>query len=93
MSKYMDEQLKLAQKVLDVVDRPYRKIYSILLWYNVDKPRISYAQVRRIARKEDDKFQQVVYVNYRLEEFIYILDLMIFVSDEFSAYKPICNVL
>ena len=38
MSKYMDEQLKLAHKVVDVVDRTNRKICLTLLRYNVDKP-------------------------------------------------------
>ena len=45
MSRDMDEQLKLAQKVLDVVDRTNRKICVTLLRYNVDKPESSYAQV------------------------------------------------
>ena len=72
MSRDMDEQLKLAHKVFDVVDRTNRKICVTLLRYNVDKPENSYAQVRLFARKkEDENFQQVVYVNYELEEFIY----------------------
>ena len=71
MSRDMDEQLKLAHKVVDVVDRTNRKICVTLLRYNVDKPENSYAQVRLFARKkEDEKFQQVVYVKYKLEEFI-----------------------
>ena len=71
MSRDMDEQLKLAHKVVDVVDRLNRKICATLLRYNVDKPETSYAEVRLLARKkEDEKFQQVVYVNYKLEEFI-----------------------
>ena len=61
MSKDMDEQLKLAQKVVDKVDRANRKIRVTLLRYNVDKPESSYAQVQLSARmKEDEKFQQVV---------------------------------
>ena len=72
MSKYMDEQLKLSHKVTDVVDQANRKTCVTLLRYNVDKPESSYAQVRLFARKkEDENFQQVVYLNYRLEEFIY----------------------
>ena len=71
MSKDMDEQIKLAHKVNDVVDRANRKICVTLLRYNVDKPECSHAQVRLFARKkEDERFQQVVYVNYKLEEFI-----------------------
>ena len=68
MSKHMDEQLKLAHKVVNVVVRANRKICVTLLRYNVHKPGSSYAQVRLFARKkEDKKFQQVVYVNYKLE--------------------------
>ena len=63
LSKDMDEQLKLAHKVVDVVDRANRKICVTLLRYNVDKPESSYAQVRLFARKkEDKKFQRVVFV-------------------------------
>ena len=72
MSKEMDEQLKLAHKVVDVVDRANRKFSMTLLRYNVDKLESSYAQVRIVARKkEEEKFQQVVYLNYNLEEFIH----------------------
>ena len=57
----MDEQLKLSDKLVDVVDRANRKICVTLLWYIVDKPESSYAHVRLFARKkEDEKFQDVV---------------------------------
>ena len=92
MSKDMDEQLKLAHKVVDVVDRANRKICVTLLRYNVDKPEISYAQVRLFARKQDEKFQQAVYVNYKLEELIYLLDVMNSVYDKVTTNQPICNV-
>ena len=51
MSKDMDEQLKLAHKVVDVVDRTNRKICVTLLRYNVDKPESSHAQGRLFARR------------------------------------------
>ena len=64
MSKDVDEQVKLTHKVVDVVDRANRKICLTLLRQNVGKPESCYAQVRLFARKkEDEKFQQVVYVN------------------------------
>ena len=64
-SKDMYELLKLAHKLVDVVNRANREICVTLLRYNVDKPDSSYAQVRLINRKkEDKKSQQVVYVNY-----------------------------
>ena len=79
----MDEQLKLAHKVVDVVERANRKIWVTLLRYNVDKPESSYAQLRLFGRKkEDEKFQKVVYVNYKLEEIICLLDVMKSVYDK-----------
>ena len=77
LSKDMEEQLKLVHKVIDVVDRANRKICVTLLRYKADNPDTSYAQVRLFGRKkEEEKFQQIVYVNYRLDEFIYLLDVM-----------------
>ena len=59
----------------------------------MDKPDSSYAQVQLFARKkEDEKFQQVVYVNYKLEEFISLLDVMISVYGKVITTQPICNV-
>ena len=71
----MDEQLKLAHKVVDVVDRGNRKICVTLLRYNVDKPGTSYAQVQLFAgKKDDEKFQQVIYVKYKLKNLsIYLM--------------------
>ena len=64
MSKDIGEQFKLANKVVDVVYRANRKTCVILLRHNMDKLESSYAQVRLFARKkEDEKFQQFVYVN------------------------------
>ena len=94
MSKDIDEQLKLAHKVVHVVDRANRKICVTLPRYNVDRPDSSYAQVRLFARKkEDEKFQQVVYVNYKLEECIYLLIVMNSVFDEVITNQPICKVV
>ena len=94
MSRDMDEQLKLAHKVVDVVDRTNRKICVTLLRYNVDKPESSYAQVPLFARKkEDENFQQVVDVKNKLEEFIYLLDVMRSVYDKVITNQPICNAL
>ena len=94
MSRDMDEQLKLAHKVVDVVDRTNRKICVTLFRYNVDKSETSYAQLRLFVRKkEDEKFQQVVYVKYNFEEFIFLLDVMNSVYDKVITNQPICNVL
>ena len=93
MSKDMDEHLKLAHEEVDVVDRLNRKVCVTLLGYNVDKPGSSYAQVQLFARKkEDEKFQQVVDVVYKLEELIYLLDVMNSVYDKVITNQPFCNV-
>ena len=52
MSKDMDEQLKLAHKLVDVVGRANRKICVTLLRYNVDKSESSYAQIQLFSRKK-----------------------------------------
>ena len=94
LSKDMEDQLKLVHEVIDVVDRPKRRICVTLLRYKVDNPDTSYAQVRLFGRKtEEEKFQQIVYVNYKLDEFIYLLDVMNSVYDKVIANQPICNVL
>ena len=94
LSKDMDEQLKLAQKVVDVVERADRKIYVTLLRYSVEKPVGSCAEMRLSARKkEDEKFQQIVYANYKFEEFIHLLDVMNSVYDNVIANKTTCNIL
>ena len=77
LSKDMEEQLKLVHKVIDVVDRPNRRICLTLLRYKVYNPETSYAQVRQFGRKkEEEKFQEIVYVNYKLDEFVYLPDVM-----------------
>ena len=59
----------------------------------MDKPESSYAQVRLFARKKDDKkFQQVVHVNYKFEQFFYLLDEMNSVYDKVITIKFICIV-
>ena len=94
MSEDTNEQLKLIHKVVDIVDRANEKICVTLLRYNVDKPDSLYAQFWLSARKkQDEKFQQVVKVNLKLEEFIFLLDVMNSVFDKIITNQPICNVL
>ena len=60
----------------------------------MDNPETSYAQVRLFGReKEEEKFQQTVYVNYKLDEFVYHLDVMNSVYYKVIAIQPICSVL
>ena len=63
LSKDMDEQLELAHKLVDEVDRANRKI--------CDSVAVEYGQGREFIcsspnfgrNKEDEKFQQFAYVN------------------------------
>ena len=41
---------------------------------------------------EEEKFQQIVYVNYKLDEFVYLFDVANSVYDKVIANQPICNV-
>ena len=94
LSKDMEEQLKLVHKVIDGVDRPNKMICITVLRYKVNNPKSSYAQVRLFGRKtEEEKFQQVVYVSFKLGEFVNLLDVMNSVYDKVNANEPICNVL
>ena len=94
LAKDMEEQLKLIHKVVEVVDRPHRKICVTMLRYNVEKPETSYVQVRLFGRRKDEeKFNQIVYVNYKLDEFIYLLDVMNSIYDKVITNEPVCNVL
>ena len=90
----MEEQFKLTHKVVEVVDRPHRKICMTMMRYNVEKSETSYVKVRLFGRGEgEEKFNQIVYVNYKLDEFIYLLDVMISVYGKIIANEILCKNL
>ena len=94
LSKDMDDQLRLVHKVNDAVERPKRRICVTLLRYKVDNTDTSYAQVRLFGLKtEEENFQQNVYVNYKRDEFVYLLDVKNSVYDKVIGNQPICSVL
>ena len=93
LSKDMDEKLKLAHRVFEVLDRS-NKICMTMLRYIVDKPKISHAAVRLFARYiEEVKFQKTVFVKQKLAEYIIILHVMNSVNDDGIANQSNCNVL
>ena len=57
LAKDMEEQLKLTQKVVEVVDRPPKRICVTLLRYNVEKREISCVQVPLFGRRKEEIFQ------------------------------------
>ena len=94
LAKDMEVQLKLAHRVVEVSDQPHKKICVTMLRYNVKKPETSYVQVRLFGRRKDEeKFNQIVYVNYKLVEVIFLLDVMNSVYDKVIANELLCNVL
>ena len=94
LAKEKEEQLKLTRKVLEFVVRPHRKICVTILRYNVEKPETSYVQVRLFGgKKQEEKFSQFVYVNHKLDDFIYLQDVMTSVYDKVIANEPLSNVL
>ena len=93
LAKDMEEQLKLTHKVVEVVDRPHRKSCVNMLRYNLEKRETSYVQVRLFGRRRnEEKFNQNVYVIYKLDELIYLLVVMSCVYDKVNANEPLCNV-
>ena len=94
LAEVFEEQLKSTHKAVEVVDQPHRKSCVTMLRYNVEKPETSYAQVRLFGRrKEEENFNQIVYVNYKIDEFIYLLVVMDSVCDKVIANETLCNVL
>ena len=72
LAKDVEEQLKLTHKVVEVDDRSQRKICLIMLRYILEKPETSFIQVRLFGRRRDEeKFKQILYVNHKLDEFIF----------------------
>ena len=63
LAKYIEEQLKLTHKVVEVVDWSHGKICVTMLRYIVEKPETSYVQVRLFGRRKvEKKFNQIVHV-------------------------------
>ena len=59
----------------------------------MDKPENSYVQVSLFAkRKEEEKFQNIVYVKYKVEEPVYLLAVMNSVFNKDNTDKHIYNV-
>ena len=65
-----------------------------MLRYKANNTATSYAQVRLFGgKKEEEKFQKNVYVSFKLDEFVYLLDFMSSLYDKVIASQPFCNVV
>ena len=93
LAKDMEEQIKLTHKVVKVVDRSHRKICVTMLRFKMEKSETSYVQLRLFGRrKEEEKLNQIVYVNYKHDKFIYLLDVMKSIYDKVIANESLRNV-
>ena len=95
LSKDWDEQLKHVQKAITIVDRPRNKMFATMKKYCMDELESTYVQLRLLTRNsEHDKFQQLVFVNYKYDEFLYLLDNITSISDQccrISLYVTLFN--
>ena len=62
-----------------------------MLHYNVEKPESSYVQVRLFGRRKDEENFDHFFVNYKLDEFICLFDVMNSVYDNVIANEPLYN--
>ena len=84
----MDERHILAHRVVDVMYRANTKFFVTLLRYNVEKPESSYARDQIISRKdEDEKTEQIVYLEEKNYDFIYPLYLVNSIYDKVLTKK------
>ena len=75
--------------MIDLVNRSIIKICVTPLRYIINNWESSYAHIRLSAKKkEDEKFQQTVFVEKELKEFIYLLDVMNSVHDKAITNEP-----
>ena len=94
LSKDLDEQLKHIQKAITIVERPKRKIIATMKKHCMDKPETTYVQLRLFTRNsEHDKLQQLVLVNYKYDEFLYLLDVITSIADQVLSNQSLCNIV
>ena len=63
----MDQELDICKRVYEIATYNMRRVCVTIKKYNVSKP--SYIQIRLFTAKENEAMKQVAYVNYTLNEF------------------------
>ena len=59
----------------------------------MDEPEKSYAYVQLfVGKKEEKGIAQIVYVNHKLDEFIYLLDVLNSIYAKVIANQSYCNL-
>ena len=78
MSVDMDEQLKVAQNVVDIIDRANRKICVTMLRYSAVQCEFICSFPKICRRNGGQEGSKIVYVSITLEDYIYLLDVLNF---------------
>ena len=63
----MDQELDICNRVREIATYNMRRVCVTIKKYNVSKP--PYIQIRLFTAKENEDLKQVAYVNYTLNEF------------------------
>ena len=63
----MDQELDIYNRVHEIATYNMRRVCVTIKNYNVNKP--PYVQIRLFLAKENEAMKQVAYVNYTLNEF------------------------
>ena len=94
LSKDLDEQLKNVQKASTIVDWPRWKIIATMKKYCMDEPESTNAQLPLFTRNsEHDKFQKLVFVNYKFDEVLCLLHVITSISDQVLSNQSLCNIV
>ena len=76
ISKDMDDQLRLAQRVVDVVIVPREKYLWLCALKSGQAREFIFSSQMNCKKKEEEKFQQTVCVKQKLDEFLCLRDVM-----------------
>ena len=61
--------------------------------YYVDRPDNTYVQIRLFMKYEADKFQKLVFVNYKPDEFLSLLDVINSESERALLNQSLCSIV
>ena len=94
LSKHLNKQLKLVQKAITVVNPHKRKTFATIKKYCMDKPESTYVQIRLFTRiSEHDKFQQLLFVRYKYDEFLFLSDVYTSLSEQVLSNQSLGNIV
>ena len=92
MSKDLEEHFKLTHKVIDVMDQKKRGDLCYSAAVQCGKAKEFICSSSKVCNEEGRDSSRIVYVNYKLDEFIFLLDVMNSVYDKVITIKPLCIV-